>query len=226
MMQLHLFQPGDVAHVPGLAVNRSALPAEITRHLGEIYPKGRTIKVEAHPDNRVRLSHLSGTDGGTWGDYYVIPLADLPGSDRMLQIPRPEFLGPMWARTVWVEIPPGFAVIERLHFCGHDCGVVIHARGDGVQGLLPPPVELTKVETLVLQAINVLRRTRAEEFLRTRYRMSGADLEVVYLALQRKGLITKGVCLTTAAKNLPCVQAGCVAEPPEKATTIPGRTGR
>ena len=118
---------------------------------------------------------------------------------------------PRAANTVKLE--PGFCVVRHSIFCGNDMGLTFYLHPDNATKLLPPPIELSRVEKLVLEATGSLKSSHGG---RDRYEMMrdqcryGAEQDTfptrdewnaAKQTLIGRGLLNKAGAITTQGRN-------------------------
>ena len=86
--------------------------------------------------------------GGSWNTFDAIML------ETGQIVPFPGQSASPWdngRRDIDVPLRPGFAVAERVHFCGKDMGVRLYVHPADAAPMLPGPVELTEAEKYFLE---------------------------------------------------------------------------
>jgi hypothetical protein len=104
---------------------------------------GRKFKISTDIPSQLR----SYWDGGSRDHYSFYQLStgkcvDLPSNHPMFEPNNPSELK---------ELPPGMVIVKHSYFCGKDMGITIYANGCDITPLLPPKVELTDHERIVLR---------------------------------------------------------------------------
>lgn len=117
-------------------------------------------------------------------------------------------------RDIHVKLEPNLAVIEHTIFCGKDLGLTFYVHPDNATKMLPPKVELSEHEAIVLDATCGLKSSYNGL---DRYEMKKRDHEYSWRgngpfmtrdewniardALIAKGLLNKAGAATVAGKN-------------------------
>jgi hypothetical protein len=118
-------------------------------------------------------------------------------------------------RELTVPIKPGFAIVEHSMFCGKDMGLTFYLHPDNATRLLPPVVELSEHERLMLSATASLKSSYGGK---DRYEMSKdnvrygnqealakfptrAEWDAAKQSLIGRGLLNKAGAITVAGRN-------------------------
>lgn len=113
--------------------------------------KGRKFKLHVS-DAPINCS--SYWDGGSRSFFRFIKLDTL---DTTPELPAQSMFDRKIAGIDCVLLPPGYACIEHSMFLGRDNGITIHIPPESAGQLLPPPIELTQCEKIVLVAVRGLK---------------------------------------------------------------------
>lgn len=183
-------------------------PAQVPAHLQRVAGySGRTFK--ARICEQMTIPASAGLwDGGSRETYHAIRLAD--GAT----VPAADHAAAPWddRRDNRVNLAPGFAVVERTMFQGKDLGVTFYLHPQDAAPMLPAPVELDPIESLVLE---YTATRKASYGGKDRYAMYRDDLyfkkdATVYTRAQwdeakdrliARGLLNKAGAITTAGRN-------------------------
>jgi len=158
---------------------------------------GRTFKL----NNSGRpVNMTSRWDGGS-RDYFVVLQL---GTNTTKAIPQN---GTMFDHVNVESTPvlPGFIILEESIFRGKNMGITFHVNPENAIAFLPPPIDLTDVEKLVLRLTKNLkasydgRKPRVDEA--RRQGVSESNFKAVQNTLIGKKLLNKAGAITTLGKN-------------------------
>lgn len=145
--------------------------------------KGRTFQVRACESVTIMDTTWS---GGTKCTYTLVELATgrvAPLDTSRKSVKPGDPFG--WIPDVEGQsfrIPPGYVVAEHSHFCGKDMGITFHANPADLTPLLPPAVELTERERLILGIFVGYTSAGRKEYL-PRHKVTEGEIQ---------GLIARG----------------------------------
>ncbi|MDE2232513.1 MAG: hypothetical protein KGJ90_00075 [Patescibacteria group bacterium] len=111
-----------------------------------------------------------------------------------------------------VKLEPGFAIVEHSHFCGKDMGLRFYLHPSNATAFLPATVELTPLESMVLDATASLKSSYMGK---DRYEMTVENLrwqkdasipsrtqwDEAKASLIERGLLNKAGAITVAGRN-------------------------
>lgn len=186
-------------------------PAQVPAHLQRIAGySGRTFK--ARIVEQMTIPASAGLwDGGSRETYHAIRLAD--GAS----VPAADHAAAPWddRRENRVNLAPGFAVVERTMFQGRDLGLTFYLHPQDAAPMLPAPVMLDAVESVVLDytasrkasyggkdRYDMYRDDQSFSFERnnkpifTRHQWDEAKARLI-----ARGLLNKAGAITTAGRN-------------------------
>jgi hypothetical protein len=113
------------------------------------FPAYRGKKFQVEATETVTLRDLNWS-GGTRSEYRVCTIDGQPiGSTAKFAAMAP------WdnpAEGATMPIVPGTAVVEHIMFCGSDLGLRIYVHPADMAPLLPPPADLSQLETAIIDA--------------------------------------------------------------------------
>lgn len=137
-------------------------------------------------------------DGGTGKVVAIVNLADMT-----VVHPRPVSLDHGY---VMYRVYPGQVIVAHEWFCGHDMGLTIYARRDGIQ-LLTPKIELTEVEVAVLRVTMAYKASYAgiSDYRKAELRRLGytsAQVDGARASLRAKKLLDARNALTRNGKDV------------------------
>ena len=115
--------------------------------------RGRRFKLHV---SDAPINCASYWDGGSRSLYRFVKLDTL---ECTLEMPAQDRFDVKVAGLDCVLLPPGYACIEHSMFMGKDNGITIHIPPESAATLLPPPIELTLPEKIVLVATRGLKPT-------------------------------------------------------------------
>lgn len=171
-------------------------------------PEVIRIALAAFPDYRGRTFEVTQFAGpmrldSCWSDgsrdYYV--LLDL-GTLRSIPIPEngtPFSNGGQIMRLG--ELPVNAAVVQHIIFSGKDLGIRIHVRPENMTKMLPPPVELSLHETIVLVATKCLKSFARFDNANRHTGITKSEFEAAKQSLIAKGLLNSAGAITNDGRN-------------------------
>ena len=138
--------------------------------------------------------------GGTHSDYAGVNLATRQAiAVPDLHLPR---------TTPTVALHQGLAIVEHRRFCGKDMGIVFHVHPTDAPQMLPPAVEATDDEKIVLAFTGALKNTysgrkniRLTEAHRA-YRITADRWVAAQDSLKARKLLTKSGAITPDGRNV------------------------
>lgn len=143
-------------------------------------------------------------DGGSRSYFVFVNLATMQASQ---QVPAQSAFDAPINGADSVQLPEGFACVEHSIFCGKDMGLTIHILPANAAKLIPPTVELTREQRIVLIATHSYKNTYAGT---SNYRfveahsetgITAIDWETAKASLIASGHLNNAGALTIAGKN-------------------------
>lgn len=156
---------------------------------------GRKFAVESF-SGPMRLD--SNWEGGSRSYFVVLDLASL----RHAVIPEngtPFSNGGQIERIS--ELPLNFAVVEHCIFCGKDLGIRIYVREENLTKMLPPAVELTRDQKIVLVATRSLKSFARFDEANSYTGISKAAWDQAKAELIARDLLKSSGAITDAGRN-------------------------
>jgi hypothetical protein len=97
---------------------------EVRKIVAAAFPHYRGRKVSLACEEKTSI-HSRFWDGGSKSEWMAVELetSKAAAPDKAFTLP-PGYGGP--SEDPVLAVPPGFALVEHIIFCGKDCGVVIH----------------------------------------------------------------------------------------------------
>jgi hypothetical protein len=136
--------------------------------------------------------------GGSRKSYAIFEIATM----REARLPNfhPMFDGQVVPNKVNVQ--PGYLIVQHDIFCGKDMGITYHAHPEDYKVFeLPPTIELTQAEMVVLKVTKELKSFGRKDEAR-RYKVTAAIFEKAKNSLIAKGLLAKNGSITVQGRNV------------------------
>ncbi|MGW8177472.1 MAG: hypothetical protein ACWGQW_01560 [bacterium] len=173
----------------------------IRKIIAATFPSYRGKKIKLSTDVPSRLD--SYWDGGSrdYFGFYQLSTGttyDVDSNHPFFESNRPRHLE---------KLPPGIVLVKHSIFCGKDMGITIYANNDDLTPMLPPKVELTPHEKIVLEYTRSYKASYAGvsnyRFVEAK-RSTGIKLdewEAAKALLIEKKLLNKRGAITPAGRN-------------------------
>lgn len=171
-------------------------------------PEVRAIAHAAFPDYNGRTFRVcdftgpmrldSNWEGGSRSYYCVLDLASLR-SIGIAENGTPFSNGGQIERIS--ELPVNGAVVEHCIFCGKDLGIRIYVNPENLARMLPPPVELTRDQKIVLVATRGLKSFARFDEAHSYTGISRNDYDQAKAELIAKGLLKPNGSITDQGRN-------------------------
>ncbi len=161
---------------------------------------GKKIAI-VYTDNSLNMA--SYWSGGS-RDYWTLVRLD---TMQTVGIPQQSAFDKQLGGVESFVLPPGIVAVKHCYFCGHDMGLTVYARTDGVK-LLPSgdTTPLTSDERAVLSATRGMKSSYASV---SDYRklhlcengLTSARVDIARATLREKKLLNAANAITVAGKN-------------------------